>query len=196
MRKIVLVGVLILMAACSGKTGEYAGRGAGSGALAGAVGGLFGSLVFGGDPIEGAARGAVIGTAAGATAGAISGAEADRRIAEQQQAELDALRRQIGDDSFEGLVALAECRHDVALSQAAKAAQSDNQDFALAGLWLETITYTDSRREAEARALYPTLIERDPEINSADQAELAVRNFIQELGSARTENDLPRVCSA
>jgi len=195
LRKVILFGAIALIAACSGKTGEYAGRGAATGAMSGAVGGLFGALVFGGDPIEAAARGAVVGTAVGATAGAVTGSEADRRIAEQQQADLDAIRREIGDDSFDGLVALTDCRHDVALSHAAKAVQSDNSDYVLAGYWLEALTYTDQRQEAAARASYPALIERDPNIASSEQAELKMREFIQDLTAIRGEYGLPQVCA-
>ena len=196
MRNLLLFGVLFLVTACSGQTGEYAARGAGTGALSGAVGSMFGALVFGGDPIDAAARGAVIGAGAGATAGAIAGADADRRRAQQQQAELDALRLEIGDDTFEGLVALAECRHDEAFSQANKAVQSDNADYALAGLWLKALTLADQRRESEARAFYPDLVERDPEVGTADQVELEARQFLQELTAIRGEYGLPQICSA
>ncbi len=68
-------------------------------------------------------KGATRGATTGAVAGAMGG--------------LAKLKQEIGNDSFDGLVALAECRHDVSLSQAARAKQSQNPNFALAGLWLE-----------------------------------------------------------
>ena len=199
LRTLIMLSVLVLVAACTGQVGQSAARGATTGAISGAVGKAFGALVFGGDPVEAAARGAVVGAAAGATAGAIVGSEKERRAAEQQEAEqeaeLEALRALIGPESFDGLTALAECRHDTALSLAGIAVQSDNADYALAGLWLEALTYTDQRQESEARARYPDLVEQDPEIGSADEAELAMREFIQDLGTIRAEFDLPEVCS-
>ena len=53
--------------------------------------------------------------------------------------------------SFNGLAALAECKHDVALAYGRTAATSDNRDHALAGLWLEILAYGDSRQEKKAR---------------------------------------------
>ena len=103
--------------------GEYAAKGAGAGAttgaVSGAVGGLVSALVFGGDPAEAAARGAVYGGAVGATAGAMGGAQVDQKLEQQRQATAENLRKTLGDDAFEGLRALAECRHDAALKQGA-----------------------------------------------------------------------------
>ena len=188
----------LLFGGCAGDshTAQGAGRGAATGAVSGAVGGLVGSLVFGGNPAEAAARGAVYGGAVGATAGAIAGSEADRTIAEQEAQELAALRERIGDDAFGGLEALAECRHDIALTQGTKARQSENPNYALAGLWLEVLTYADQRDEERARALFPTVVEQDWDVNSEAQAEETMRETLQSLMDIRAEYDLPRVCSS
>jgi len=185
-----------LLLGCSGKTGDYAAKGAGRGAMAGAVGGLLSAVVFGGDPLKSAAQGAVIGGGVGATAGAIAGSEADKAQEQQQEAMEQRVRRQIGDDSFEGLAALADCEHDIALRQARKAARSSNNDYATAGLWLEALTYADQRQESKARAMYPALIKTDVAIRNEGEAEQTMRDLVQGLSDIRAEYGLPRVCKA
>ena len=191
----VMVAVLTgLLPGCSGHTGELAARGATHGAISGAVGGLLNSLVFGGDPLDAAARGAVVGGGVGATAGALVGSEMDRFVADRRKVEEERIRKEIGDDSFEGLAALAECQYEVSLRQANKAVRSTNSDYALAGLWLEVLTYSDQRKESLARSLYPNLIEKDPNIGSEGQAEQTRRQFLQGLMEIRAEYGLPQVC--
>lgn len=184
------------MAGCASDsyTAKGATRGATSGAVAGAVGGLVSALVFGGDPVESAARGAVYAGAAGAAAGAMAGSQVDRQVQQQREAELAKLRREIGDDAFESLEALADCRHEVSLRQAAKAQQSKNPNYALAGLWLEVLNYGDQRNEAKARRLFPTLVEKDWDIKSESQAEDMMRKSLNALMDIRQEYNLPRVC--
>lgn len=195
-RLVILSLVLIQLAACTGQAGAGAQRGAVSGGISGAVGGLLGSLVFGGNAVEGAVAGAVIGMGAGATSGAISGAEQDRRIAEQRQAEIDAFRERVGDDNFSGAVALVECRHDDALAASAAAAQAADPDFVLASYWLQGLTLTDRRQETQARSLYPTLVDGDPDIGSTEAAELKMRDLVQRLTTVRANNGLPQICPA
>jgi hypothetical protein len=188
--------LILQMAGCASDsyTAKGASKGAATGAVAGAVGGLVGALVFGGDPVDRAARGAVYGGTTGAVVGAIAGSEADQRVKEQREAGLAKLREDIGDDAFEGLVALAECRHDESKSQAAKAQQSDNPNYALAGLWLEVLNYADQRDETRARSLFPTVVEKDWDIETESQAEEAMRKAMNELMDIRQEYKLPRVC--
>ena len=56
------IASILIISALLGGCGTYAGQGAveggATGALSGAVGGAFTSLIFGGDVMEGAARGA------------------------------------------------------------------------------------------------------------------------------------------
>ena len=199
--KVVSVVVIALwfglqMAGCASDsyTAKGAARGATSGAVAGAVGGLVSALVFGGDPMESAARGAVYAGAAGAATGAMAGSQVDRRIEQEREAELAKLRQEIGQDAFEGLEALADCKHDVSLRQAAKAQQSKNPNYALAGLWLEVLNYGDQRDEAKARSLYPTVVEKDWDIKTEAQAEDIMRKALNKLMNIRQEYNLPRVC--
>jgi hypothetical protein len=176
-------------------TAQGATRGATTGAVSGAVGGVFTALVFGGDPAEAAARGAVYGGAVGGTAGAIAGSEADRQVKQQQDAALAKLRQQIGDETFTGLEALADCKHDVSLRQATKAQKSENPNYSLAGLWLEVLSYADQKDETKARSLFPTLVKEDWNITSDAQAEETMRKALNSLMDIREKYKMPRVCS-
>ena len=180
--------ILLQMAGCVGDTymSKGATRGATTDAVAGAMGGIVNALVFGGDPADRAAQGAV--------AGVMANSQVDQKARKQREAGVSALRKQIGKDSFDGLVPLAECRHDVSLSQAAKARQSKTPNFALAGLWLEVLSYADQGEEDKARNLFPTLVEKDSDIKSESQAEETLRKALNELMDIRREHKLPRVC--
>lgn len=193
-----LIAGIGLLNGCAGdsRTAQGAGRGAVTGSISGAVGGLVGSLVFGGNPAEAAARGAVYGGAVGATAGAMAGSEADRRVAEQNEQKLAALRKDIGEDAFAGLEALADCRHDAAIVQAGKAQQSENPNYALAGLWLEVLSHADRRDEAKARALFPRVVEKDWDVKSEAEAEETMRGALNKLMDIREQYQKPRVCPA
>jgi hypothetical protein len=92
--------------------------------------------------LDRAARGAVYGGAAGAVAGGISGSNADKQVQAQKQAQakskqdadLEALKKEIGRPAYNGLAALAECQHDVTLEKAKKAQKSENPNYRVAGL--------------------------------------------------------------
>ena len=197
----VLAGILVVslclqLSGCA--SGSHAAKGAkkgaAQGAAAGAVGGLLSALVFGGDPLDRAARGAVYGGAIGATTGGIAGNQRDKQIQAQQQASLASLKNEIGEDAFEGLASLAECRYQLTLKRAAYARQSVNPNYQLAGLWLEVITFADSRQEGRARSLFPALVAEDRDINNTVQAEQVMRQAIGELTDIRREYKLPLVC--
>ena len=186
--------VLLLVASCSTHTGQMAGKGAAGGAAAGAVGGLVSALVFGGDPAEAAARGAVYGGSVGAVGGAVTGAKMDQAEKDQKEARLEKLKKEIGQDAFSGLEALADCKHEVALGYARTAAKSENKDHALAGLWLEVLSYGDSRQEGQARELFPDIIAKDDRIRSEAQAEESMRKALLALMDIREQYKMPRVC--
>lgn len=181
---------------CSSNAGKGAAQGAGTGAIAGAVGGAVTALIFGGDPVEAAARSATWGAAAGATTGAIAGSQVDKKVESQREAELAKLREEIGDENYAGLASLAECRHDESLRAAEKGRRSNNPNYALAGLWLEILNYADSGQEAKARALFPTLVKQDWNIESTDQAESQMRKGTTALGNIREEYGHARVCTS
>lgn len=189
-------GLALLLGACApdSHTTRGAAQGATSGAIAGAVGGLISGLVFGGDPVERAARGAVYGGATGAAYGAMAGSERDRRDAAREEAELAALRQDIGDEAFDGLAALARCRHNVSIRQARSAQRSQNPNHALAGIWLEVLSYADKRDTSKARSLFPALVEADWNVQGIAQAEAEMRTALAELVNIRSHYGLPMVC--
>ena len=191
---IIFCSLALVVSACSQQTAQKAGEGATMGAVVGGVGGLVTGLVFGGNVAESAARGAVYGASTGAAAGAISGSMAESKQKEQQTDKFEQLRSKIGADAFSGLEALADCKHDAALGYGRTAAKSENQDYALAGLWLQVLTLADSREEDQASALYPELVSQDDKISSEAQAEETLRLALQDLMDILEQNKLPRVC--
>lgn len=191
---ILIVLIVVSLTACSTHSAKRAGEGAAMGAVAGAAGGMVSALIFGGNVGEAAARGAVWGGTTGAVAGGISGAQQDQMKKAQQDKAIEKLKADLGDDAFNGLVALTECKHEVALGYARTVARSENKDHALAGLWIEILTYADSRQEDKARALYPDLISNDTEIRSESQAEETMRKALQRLMDIREEYNLPKTC--
>jgi len=194
----------------SSHTAKGARQGAAQGAAAGAVGGLITALVFGGDPVDRAARGAVYGGAAGAVAGGVSGSRVDKQVQAQaqaqsqaratphaqaqQDAELEALRKEIGRPAFNGLAALAECRHQDSLKKAMKAQKSKNPNYRLAGLWLEVLNYADMRQQDQVNGLLPVIVKEDWDINSTAEADTATREAAAELITIRKDYRLSLVC--
>ena len=198
-KQIVVLGMLILFTSCSANTAKRAGEGAVGGAAAGAVGGMFMAAIFGGDIGDAAARGAVWGASTGAVTGAIHGAGEDaaqkqQQLAQQQARQADELRRfrtEIGDDAFAGLEALTVGKHDVALAYARTAMKQQNANYALAGRWLEVLTYADSGRDAQAESLVPGLVSADPEIANLAQANQTLSELSEGLETIRAEFGLP-----
>ena len=183
------------LTACSGTSGQMAAQGAGRGAAAGAVGGMLSAVIFGGDPVEAAARGAVWGGSAGAVSGAIQGSQVDaQKAAREEQAEIARVRGEIGNDSFEGLTALVDCKHQIALGYAKQAQGARNRDHALAGLWLEVISYADRGDQTQARALFPKVIEQDPHVSSNDRASKTLGEALQGLTDIRKHYGLRTKC--
>ena len=202
------LGAIVLAAFCLSATGcatdsraaKGAASGATTGAVSGAVGGMMMALVFGGDVVEAGARGAVYGGTVGAVAGGMSGSAADREAAAREQAKLDEeieeFRKSIGTDAFNGVVALAECKHEIALANAREATNSTNSDYALAGVWVQVLTEADRRNQVEVRALLPELVSRDSEISSEAEAETSISETLQELRDIRQYYELPVDCAA
>jgi hypothetical protein len=177
-----------------------AGKGATTGALAGAVGGMATALIFGGNVGEAAARGAVYGGASGAVVGGMSGASVDKQVAAQEQAERDKeiakFREEIGDDAFNGFVALAECKHDIAIANAREARKSRNRDYSLAGLWIEVLTEADRQNSDGASELFPELISSDRDIKTVGDAESQTGDALLKIGELRVKYDRPKDCTS
>lgn len=190
------IWTLWILPGCSGHSGQMAGEGATMGAVAGMVGGLVTGLVFGGDAIELAAQGAVWGASSGAVTGAMAGAQIDKaeRTA-RQQAELERIRAKLGDDAFNGLKALAKCKHEISLGYARTAAKSKNKGYALAGLWLEVLTHGDRGEMQAAEDQFPVLIEKDIKVSSGVQAQEKLNKALVRLKEIRGEYNLPEQCN-
>ena len=186
--------------ASGSQAAKGATQGATTGAVAGAVGGMMTALIFGGDVAEAGARGAVYGGATGAVAGGMAGSRADQAAAEQQQAardkEIEEFRNSVGTDAFNGVVALAECKYEIALANARQAAASGNPDHSLAGIWLEVLIEGDRHNQSATAALFPELVSRDREIGSEAEAETRMNETLQEIDVIRAEYDLPVDCPA
>jgi uncharacterized protein YcfJ len=198
MKKAALVLTCVLALGCSSNQKQGAAKGGTTGAVAGAAAGAVSALIFGGNVGEAAAKGAVWAGTAGAVSGSIAGTEQDRREAEAQQAEaerkLRQLREKIGQDAFEGLGALADCKHAVALAYADTGATSNNPDFATASVWLRAITYLDSGQEDRAHALYPELVERDERTDTVEKAHEQAMVVLETVHDFREKYDRPRTC--
>jgi hypothetical protein len=192
------VAVVVTGCATGSNAAKGATQGAATGAMAGAAGGMLTALIFGGDVVEAGARGAVYAGAAGAVSGGMAGAQRDKQVAAQKQAERDReiaqFKAQVGADAFNAVVALADCKHNVALANAAEARDSNNAEFALAGLWMEVLTEADRRNEAAARGRFPELIEQDDALSNDSDAEARMVEALEGIRNLRVEHDLPATC--
>ena len=139
------------------------------------------------------------GAASGAVVGGISGAQTDQRVAAEEQAanerRLQQFRQQVGDDAFNGFVALAECKYEVALANAREAQKSGKRDHALAGLWLEGLSEADRDGVAAAGVTLETIVEQDRDVGNMTQAEARLSQTLERLAEIRTEHDLPPSCA-
>jgi len=194
LRSPLLLAVIALIG-CSATSVERAGQGALSGAAAGAVGSMFAAAIFGGDIGDAAARGAAFGAGVGAVSGAVQGsAEHERKLrAEEaererrQQSELARLRSEIGDDAFAGLEALTMGKHEVAIAYAKTAARSSNSDHALAGHWLEVLTFQDSGDSTRTAEHLPHLVAMDDHVSTLEEARRMLADLENGLQEIRTE---------
>ena len=164
------------------------------GAVVGAAGGMVTALVFGGNVGEATARGAVYGGTTGGVSGAIVGTQEDKAQKAQSDKAIEKLKNDLGEDAFNGLAALAECKHEVAVGYAKTAAASENRDYALAGLWIEVLTLADRKQEDRARTLFPDIVTKDPKISTEAQAEERMRSAMQRLMDIPGEYNLPKTC--
>ena len=197
---VVATTVMLCVSGCASDSyaAKGASKGAGTGAVAGAVGAAATALIFGGNVGEAAARGAVYGGTSGAVVGGMSGAEADRQVAAQEQADYERrvqeFRDQIGTDAFNGFVALAECKHEIALANAREAQKSRNSDFALAGLWVEALTEADRGQAEAATAMLPAIVDQDGDIKEVAGAQARLDEALTGIGEIRKRYDLPVSC--
>ena len=192
---LILLATSILFQGCSAQSQKGAGTGAAIGGLSGVVGGMVSALVFGGNIGEAAAKGAVWGASTGAVSGAIAGAHQNAlEKKEINEKRTEELQKTLGEDAFNSLSALSECKHDIALGYARTAAQSSKQHESLAGIWLEILTLIDRGEPGQAKALYPKLIEADKRIESIARAEELTNQTYAQLKSLRTDYGFSASC--
>lgn len=191
-KSMLIILLSVALWACSSNpshTSEGAKRGATSGALGGAVGGLVSGIVFGGDPLTRAAQGAAIGAASGAAVGAASGAQRDKK-------EKATLATELGEKNYQGLQALADCKYEEALQLAKQGQRYKDRHHALAGYWLEAISYADQGNYEQAEALYPVLEKQDPDILDHNDAERELRDTVRKLRNLRFDYGREPQCPA
>jgi hypothetical protein len=135
-----------------------------------------------------------LGGAVGATAGAMSGSKVDAKIEEQRNARAEKIRAKIGDDTFKGLSALVTCDHQDTLQDAVKAKQSNNPNFAVAGYWLEVLSYADQGNSDRTKELIPGVVEKDWNISSETEARTSLLQLQDKLMAIREEYKLPKKC--
>lgn len=199
---LVFLGFAVQISGCASDSyaAKGAAKGAGTGALAGAVSGMATALIFGGDVGEAAARGAVYGGTSGAVVGGMSGASVDKQVAAQEQAERDKeiakLRDEIGADAFNGFIALAECKHDIAIANAREARKARDREYSLAGLWIEVLAEADRHNPDAASELFPEIVSSDKAVKTVGDAQLRTDEALQRLGEIRVEYDLPKNCTS
>lgn len=188
----------VFLVGCAG-AGEGAVKGAAGGALAGAASGLVSALVWGGDPGEYMARGATAGATVGAIGGAVEGssrASAEKNYtAAQEQQEIEQFKREIGTEAFDGIVALAECKHEVAVAKGRLAAESKNGNYALAGLWVQALSFADQDNESGINDVMTEIVRWDREVADEAQFRKGLNKTSEELKDIRSEYNLPRQCS-
>lgn len=121
-------------------------------------------------------------------------AEKDYETARQQQ-EPEMFRRDIGNDAFDGVVALAECKQEVAIANGRVAAQSTNSNHALAGLWVQALTFQDQRNETGLDGIRAEIIQWDRSIEDESAFDRELADVYQGLLDIRAEYLQPVNCS-
>jgi hypothetical protein len=132
--------------------------------------------------------------------------EEEKRKLEQQMALVEAQETQalgqdddaiqaewieaIGEDNWNGLIALTDCQHQRAHLLAQAGATVDNEEHRLASLWLEAMIVVDQKKLDEAAAFYEQLAARDPEVDTAQQASIEIDKAILDIRELRREEGI------
>lgn len=184
------------------KTGHAAG-----------IGALLG-FALGSDPLWGAASGAALGAAGGMIANEATKGKREKKAAQetaaQQQAAVQeqrianleaelaeaelaradaqtAIIEAIGPDVWEGYKALRGCQHERAYALAQVGAVSQDPYHKLGAIWLEAMTAMDQKNRSKAEMSYQSLVERDPEVDTVQQASLATDQAVLDMRTERGE---------
>lgn len=201
---LLVCAVAFLTASCADTyAAEGAKSGAVGGAVAGAVLGIFTGNV-GGSMVAGAAASAAAGAAIGgmtpkAPQGAApapaqgqgSSAPSDPKLVERQQ----ALENKIGAANFDAARMLALCRHNSAIELARNAYTSaDSQERRGYALMIEAVAAEEEGDTATAAAVYPRLVQVDPEIGSTDKARSMALSGVLKVQQVRKEYGRSPTC--
>jgi len=132
--------------------------------------------------------------------------EAEKRRLEEQMAVIEAQEAQaagtdetaieaewieaIGEDNWNGLIALVECQHQRAYLLAQAGATMDNEEYQLASLWLEAMIVVDQKMQDEAAAYCEQIAARDPEIDTVQQASIEVDKANLDIRESRREEGI------
>ena len=96
----------------------------------------------------------------------------------------------IGEDNWNGLIALTDCQHKRAHLLAQAGATVDNEEHRLASLWLEAMIVVDQKKTDEASVYFEKLAARDPEIDTTQQASIEVDKAILDIRGVRRDEGI------
>jgi hypothetical protein len=190
-------GISLILTLCVGLVGAvgvvgcasdpYAGKGAAegakTGAVYGAVAGAVGSLLWGGNPVEGAVKGGAASAAGGAAVGAMQGSGRDTQI-----------KQQIGESNYRAVLYLADCLHDKAREQLGAGYASDNPRYVTAAYWIDAVVAEDQRDGATLKEKVNAIVEHDPDYSDPDDVRIEVKMLEQKLQNVRKELGKPVRC--
>jgi hypothetical protein len=117
-------------------------------------------------------------------------ADLERELLEAQQAREEAqsaIIAAVGPDVWEGYKSLRGCQHDRAYALAKVGAVSSDPYHRLGGHWLEAMTAVDQNDRQKADLYFQTLAEKDPEIDTVQQASLATDQAVLDMRTERAE---------
>lgn len=118
-------------------------------------------------------------------------ARLQREIGEAIEARADAeaaIIASIGEDNWEAYKALRGCQHDRASALAQAGGTSSDPEHQVAALWIQAMAAVDRQATPDAEPFWQALIEKDSDIDSAQQASLATDQAI--LGMRGERRDL------
>jgi hypothetical protein len=201
---IVALGSAFLAGGCASDSaaGKGAAQGASVGMVGGAVAGAVGSLLWGGNPVEGAVKSGITGAAAGAAVGGMSGAQRDRaakgsaaKTANDFDTSQAELRKRIGDRNYSTAVLLTQCRHReaIASTQETLASSKDPQERQYAWL-IQSVAAEESGDKQLASSIYPKIAQEDSSRGGVDKLRADALEGVIKVQNARRQHGLPPTC--
>ena len=179
------------------KKGVSIGKATGIGALLGL--GL-------GQSLGGVISGAAIGAAGGMIANEVIRQKDSQKAPPAQPASTSAepeppqevsqkdfdeeIEKAIGRDHYEGYKALRACEFERASGLAKVGALSKNDEYKLVSLWLEAMISIEAR-DGQSQELFEQLVQRDPDIDTIQQASIETDKAVLDLRNERREMDSP-----